>query len=333
MKRSDFVHGVTQIKVIETRLLTKETIDRMIEAEDLDQALKLLSETEYSKSFKGDLGGKNYENILSRELLRIYDLTRDVSADQTVVDLLALKYDYHNLKVMVKEKIIGKDFDYLYVSVGSLPLEELKKAYKEKDFSQIPQEFKTSIDAVEKDYEENMDPQRIDIIFDKYYFRHFYKMAKDTGIELFIKYVQNMIDFTNVSSLIRLKKQNKDLTFCEDVILENGNITKEEILECFDYELEDMIVRLEELEVPESIILGLNSYKESGRLSNFEKYKDNYLMDLNKPSKYISLGPEPIFSYIIAKEAEIKTLRIVLVGKLNNLSPELIRERVRELYV
>ena len=56
-------------------------------------------------------------------------------------------------------------------------------------------------------------------------------------------------------------------------------------------------------------------------------------MDLNKTSKYINIGPEPIFSYIVAKEAEIKTLRIILVAKLNNLSPDVIRERVRELYV
>ena len=63
------------------------------------------------------------------------------------------------------------------------------------------------------------------------------------------------------------------------------------------------------------------------------QHMDNYLMGLNRPSKYIVFGPEPIFSYIVAKEAEIKTLRIIMVSKLNKISPDATRERVRELYV
>ena len=51
-------------------------------------------------------------------------------------------------------------------------------------------------------------------------------------------------------------------------------------------------------------------------------------MELNKPSKYVNFGPEPIFSYIIAKETEVKILRIIMVSKLNRLSPEDIRERL-----
>lgn len=56
-------------------------------------------------------------------------------------------------------------------------------------------------------------------------------------------------------------------------------------------------------------------------------------MNLNKSSKYITFGPEPIFSYIVAKETEIKNLRIIMVSKTNGISPEAIRERVRDLYV
>ena len=333
MNRSDFIQGVTRTKVIETRLLSQDKINRMIESNDVEEALRLLNESEYSDSFKGVLVSADYEKILSNELIRIYDLMRDVSADPVVVDLLALKYDYHNMKVMVKEKIYEKDLSDLYISVSVLAPDFMKEAYTTQDFRQISKEFKTAIDAVEEDFEKSSDPQRIDFIFDEYYFKHLYNMAERTKIDLFINYVQDMIDFTNVASLIRLKKQNKDIEFCKDVILENGNIKKDDILAAFNDSIDDMMDRFKDSKISNSLIKGLDSYKETSSLSILEKYKDDYLMDLNKASKYINIGPEPIFSYIVAKETEIKTLRIILVAKLNNLSPDVIRERVRELYV
>lgn len=333
MNRSDFIQGVTRTKVIETRLLSQDKINRMIESKNIEEALKLLNESEYSDSFKGVLVAADYEKILSNELIRIYDLMRDVSADPVIVDLLALKYDYHNMKVMLKEKLYKKDLSDLYISVSVIAPDFMKEAYTTQDFSQISREFKTAIDAVEEDFKKSSDPQRIDFIFDEYYFKHLYNMAKNTKIDLFVNYVQDMIDFTNVGSLIRLKKQNKDIEFCKDVILENGNIKKDDILAAFNDSIDDMMDRFKNLKISNSLIKGLDSYKETRSLSILEKYKDDYLMDLNKTSKYINIGPEPIFSYIVAKEAEIKTLRIILVAKLNNLSPDVIRERVRELYV
>ena len=51
-----------------------------------------------------------------------------------------------------------------------------------------------------------------------------------------------------------------------------------------------------------------------------------------KAAKYVTFGPEPIFAYIAAKETEIKIIRIIMVGKLNNVDTAVIRERVREVY-
>ncbi|NLL81520.1 MAG: V-type ATP synthase subunit C [Tissierellia bacterium] len=333
MDRMEFIHSITRTKVLETKLLSRAKIDRIIDAKDVDDVLKALNETEYSNSFSGVSGANDYEVILSNELKRVYNLMREVSPDPRVVDLLALKYDYHNLKVLVKETEYDKDFSDLYVPVATIDPKELRQAYIEQDFEQIPQEFQNALEAVLKDLQETKDPQRIDLIFDKYYFSHLYNMALATKVDLFINYVRDLIDFTNIKSAIRLKKQNKDFKFYDDAILENGNIDKEDILSTFNDSIDDMINKFKNTKISTNLIMGLDSYKETERLTDFEKYMDDYLMELNKESKLINFGPEPIFSYIVAKEAEIKTLRIILVAKLNNLSPEVIRERVRELYV
>ena len=56
-------------------------------------------------------------------------------------------------------------------------------------------------------------------------------------------------------------------------------------------------------------------------------------MDMMREAKFIPFGVEPLLAYIYAKETEIKVVRIIMVGKLNNISGEVIRERLRDIYV
>lgn len=68
-------------------------------------------------------------------------------------------------------------------------------------------------------------------------------------------------------------------------------------------------------------------------MSEFEKWTDNKIMDLIKSQKSNPFTVAPIFSYILAKQNELKAVQIILSGKKNTLPDELIRERIRDLYV
>ena len=46
-----------------------------------------------------------------------------------------------------------------------------------------------------------------------------------------------------------------------------------------------------------------------------------------------AFGASPLAAYFIAKETELKCIRIILSAKLSHVSGEIIRERMRELYV
>jgi len=67
-------------------------------------------------------------------------------------------------------------------------------------------------------------------------------------------------------------------------------------------------------------------------LTVLEREYDNYLTRMIAQAKYISLGIEPLVGYLIAKEIECKTLRIILVGKVNNVSIIKLKERLRRAY-
>ena len=331
MDRMDFTQSVVRTRVLEKRLLQRTIIERMIEAKSINEVFRILGETEYSNQLGKVERPEDYDVVLSAELDRVYALMQEVSPDEKVIDLLLLKYDYHNLKVMVKEKILDTDFSHMYVDRGTVDFQKLKADFLSEN--QIEGEFGLALKDVMDDYEKTKDPQRIDLIFDKYYFEHLYNLAKKSEIDLFVEYVVGLIDFTNIRTLIRLKKQNKSNKFLEDVLLPNGEIDLETIVLSLTDSIDNIINKFKNYSISSSLKQGLEDYQETGSLSHYEKYMDNHLMELNRSSKNVHFGPEPLFSYALAKETEISILRIIMVSKINNIPPDSIRERLRDLYV
>ena len=133
--------------------------------------------------------------------------------------------------------------------------------------------------------------------------------------------------------MLRVRRLGKDIRFLEEVLVAGGNISLQKISLSINDDLDTISKKFKDEKIGPKIALGIESFKETNRLSEYEKIMDNSLMDLNEESKTIIFGPEPLFSYLYAKETENKILRMIMVSKLNNLSPEIIRERLRDLYV
>ena len=66
-------------------------------------------------------------------------------------------------------------------------------------------------------------------------------------------------------------------------------------------------------------------------LSDYEKYADEVIGDYMKGSGYITMGIEPLISYIYSKEREIQSVRIIISAKLNGIDEGKIRQRLRKL--
>ena len=67
--------------------------------------------------------------------------------------------------------------------------------------------------------------------------------------------------------------------------------------------------------------------------SAFERWCDNAQIRAVKPMKYEVCSVGPLVAYVIARQNEIKTARIIITCKENNLPEDAIRERTREMYV
>ena len=330
MDKSKFIQSSTRLRVLEKEFLKSENFIRISETETLEDALRSLSDTVYNKYINKLSSPTEYEYILKEELTNFYDELFDISPSKIPVKLLTLKYFYHNLKVLIKEDIGKKDLKDLYMNIGNFDLKEYKdallKGSKKNKYFEL-------ITRVEELYEEKKDPQLIDIYLDNAYFTELLELAKESKVDLFIKYAKNLIDFTNIRTLLRAKKQEKSVEFLRSIIIEGGNVREETYFDLLNRDISSDTDAFKKLEIYKYIKEALDSFKERGNLSDFEREMDNYFIDLIKDVKYITYGPEVVFANALAKEMEIKNLRIILVSKLNGLDSEFIREKLRDTYV
>ena len=330
MDKSKFIQSSTRLRVLEKEFLKSENFIRISETDTLEDALRSLSDTVYNKYINKLSSPTEYEYILKEELTNFYDELFDISPSKIPVKLLTLKYFYHNLKVLIKEDIGKKDLKDLYMNIGDFDLKEYKdallKGSKKNKYFEL-------ITKVEELYEEKKDPQLIDIYLDNAYFIELLELANESKVDLFIKYAKNLIDFTNIRTLLRAKKQEKSPEFLRSIIIEGGNIREETYLDLLNREISSDTDAFKKLEIYKYIKEALDSFKERGNLSDFGREMDNYFIDLIKDVKYITYGPEVVFANALAKEIEIKNLRIILVSKLNGLDSEFIREKLRDTYV
>lgn len=329
MKTTEFASIVSLIRVWESKLLGKSQYDRLIDSDNLEDALKLLQETPYGRFLENG----DFEAALNSAARNMYNDISKVTPYEIVVDFMRVKYDYHNIKTLIKEKILEKDFSHILIPIGIIDIDKLKAAVSGEELKDLPDIIKEAIEATLKDYEATEDPQRIDIILDRYMFSHMTQIVKNINSEFINKYLSILIDLTNIKTLLRVKKLNKEAAFFKSLLIEGGKIDRRTFNELYAESMEGISHKLGSTEYGNMLKDSMEYYAKTDSLAILEKNIDNYLMDYMKKAKFINLGPEPIVVYMFARETEIKNIRIILVGKLNKVSENLIRERLRDSYV
>lgn len=330
---TQYAYAVGKIRAVEKRLLDKARMERMIDAKSPEEALKVLLESGYKGNSDDYANAFEYESILRNEQIRVYKLLKSIAPEPEVFDLFLLGNDYHNIKVLLKAEFLGNEHDYMIIDTGTIPAAELKKKISERNFTGMSDIMRDAIEECIDVFNRTNDPQIIDIILDRACFHQMKEYAAASGYRFVSGLVQLMIDLTNIKIFLRARNTGRNWDFLQKILLPGGNIDNKVFIENLGDSLEGLIGFLKGKPYGDICEEGIEAFKNTGSLAKFEKLADNYIMTHVKKAKYIALGIEPLIAYLWAKENEIKNARIIMVGKINNISSEVIRERLRETYV
>ncbi|MEW5804567.1 MAG: V-type ATP synthase subunit C [bacterium] len=333
-RKDDLRYGfaVGKIRAMETRLLDTLFFRRLIEAKNHREMAAIFGETSYgAQAESADL-----ESLLIAELQRTYQLIKSIDPDpDSVSNLLALRYDFHNLKVLFKLRQ-SKDIketraDSLLTPIGMYGLSALRQMADSGNFSPLPPQVAEGIGSLLAEME-SLSSQRIDIALDQAYYGFCLHEAKRRKNKFLTTMLRIQVDFINLRSLLRIRRMEKNQAFLDSVLLEGGEMSKQLLVSLLKEPQERLISSLSSTGYAPLIKEGIERAEEEKSLAHFEKLADNFLIKYTGQAKYITFGVEPLIAFITAKENEVKNLRIIVVGKQNKLSCEIIEERLRDIY-
>jgi len=330
-KNEDYSFVCGYIASRDKYLLTQERIDRMLESKTADDALRILLEMNYGEEIES-ISPIEFEAILSGELEKAYSFVLPFVPDRSYFEMFLYPGDYHNIKTLLKAESLGIEADELLMETGTIPAADLKDLVRERNYDDMRDIMADGMKDALEEYSLSHDPQCIDLILDKACYKDMSLLVSGLNSDFIKEYMALRIDLINLTTFIRIREMGKPPGFYSKGFVEGGNIPEQVFEDGFEEHVEQFAERLDNYGLHDVLIKSAKMIRETGRITVLEKLCDNYLMEYLKQAKYITYGIEPLIAYIAARENEIKTVRIIMAGKLAGISPDLLRERVREPY-
>lgn len=318
-----YPYAVAKIRAKERKLLTKINLDNLASEDNIDRIVSTLRE----KGYDFDIVERyeDYGIVLKEAQDDLYDLVKEIIDEKDIVEIFLAKNDYYNIKLILKSKIENKEYFKNLVDTGAIPKQVISKIMENEKYDELDDEAKNAIKEANTLYKKLKMPFVIDAILDKACFNKMKKLAHELNNEFILNYIEKLIDITNIKTFFRIRKIYKDPKVFEISYIEGGKIRLKVFMDNINEDEPNL----------KDKFMGFSDTIEQA-LYNYESldiFCDNYIMDYMKEAKLKALTIEPIVAYIYAKKTEFKNIRIIFTGKLNGISPERIKERLRESYV
>ena len=315
--------AVARIRALEVSLFSNAVIDQLIACQSYEQCLQFLAERGWGDTDTSADG----EKMLKREEEKIWQTVRELSIDKKKFEVLSYQKLFHNLKAAVKAacvKEVPRDIFYEDTEVSG---QEMLDIIREKDFGRLPAGMSQAAQQACDALLHAGDGQLCDIIIDRAALDAIYKAGMESEDEIIRDYARSVVAVADIKIAVRAQKTAKSIEFMKQAMAECGSISVDQLAKAA-------------LSGPEAIrdyLLGTEyaggAEALSESMSAFERWCDNRIIQTISPQKYKAFTIGPVVAYVLARQNEIKTVRIVLSGKRSELPEGAIRERVREMYV
>ncbi len=329
VKDIDYLFISTRIRALEASLLSRERMQRMLDAPSAEDAAKVLGECGYPDMVPLSLQSMG-EAIAQKQQEALHDMASFVP-NKPLLDAFRVKYDYHNAKTLLKAEAKAVPAERLLIDLGRVPVRELTEKLNAGDLRGLPSILQGGITRARETLGATRDPQLSDFALDHAYFEDMLAIAKEADSAFLLGYVRLLIDVANLRSSVRTVRLGKSGEFMGDILFDGGNMDAARVLAAASAggSLGELFARSPLKEAAETGMVALSQ----GSLTSFEKLCDNAVTKYLGGAKYVSFGDAPVVAYLAAKEQEFTAVRILLTGRLAGLAPDIIDERLRDPYV
>lgn len=179
IKDTDYLTISARIRAMENRLLTRERMERMLEARADEEAAKVLTECGYGEL--PSLTHSGLDEMLSAARGVLYKELKGAVPDKRLVEVFQMKYDYHNAKTLIKAAAVGTEADRLLMEGGRWTATQIKDAFQRDSLRDFTDPFRRAVVQARELLNGGGDPQLADFVLDRAYFEEMRAAAEATG--------------------------------------------------------------------------------------------------------------------------------------------------------
>lgn len=323
MPQPSISYACGRIGVLKRSQLHQAQIERLLAAPQLAEAERVLVDIGFMATDHTDI-----QAAADQHIQKACDLIKAVTTDLKMTDCFFLRYDVHNLKVLIKSRHLAQAPEFLS-ACGSIDVETLKHCVAERAYTQLPSKLAEGLKKLEKRIAVNFDPLLVDAELDKAMYRQIFTNLTGKEETLAYHYFQAKTDLQNLIMLLRVRAMGKDAAFFASLALDGGRTGKQSLINGFADN--EHLVRF-------GTAFGMVAKQavhaavlDSHKLPYLEKVADDYLYGLFKPYRYESAVIEVLIAYLVQRQREAANVRLIMMGKINGFTSDAVQERVREL--
>lgn len=324
MSDTKYTYAVARIRALEASLFNSAVMEQLVAMKSYENCLQFLIEKGW-----GDADTPlRAEAILSREREKAWkEIKGLLKGDDSILGVLSYQNLYHNLKAAIKESVTSSQGGKLYFEDCSIGGKEMVQIVSEKDWNALPVHMREAASEAYETFLHTGDGQLCDMIVDRAALEAIYEEGRKAKDSIIRDYAESTVAAADIKIAVRCKKTGKNIEFMKRAMAFCESLSVERLQTAALLGLDAICEYLEETVYAG----GSEVLRESA--SAFERWCDDLLIRAMKPQKYNPFTAGPLVAYLLARENEIKTVRMILTAKLNEFSEEQIRERIREMYV
>lgn len=326
MAQPSFEFALGRISVLSTHLLSVSQLRRIAEAGSTKEAQKLLLETGYGENAatEQELATGEIDLIIRGQLQLTRKRIKELTPDPELTGLFLLPVDTHNIKALLKARLLGTSADEILRDGGNFPLDTLKDMIQTKYYEDMPPVYRDTLNEIESELGREADPLVFSAMVDGAMFRHAKAIMDAKHEKGFIRaYFSLWADFQNTLSLIRAQNLHWELSQLRLVLVDAGEIPRTVFEECLDTPPEQLGARLNQGAHGADLVQAINEFAQTGDLGIIARRMQEGKMQIIRLAKWETDSLGPIVGYLYAREVEAEALRLIFGALAGGFEAEL----------
>ena len=340
----DYMFLASMIKMRAQSMITFERLEQMLNSGSVETAERLLAESGWPNLL--GMNSAEIDAVLTERRRTLYrDIARVIPED-AVVEVMRMKYDYHNAKAIVKSEAMGLKAEDILSGAGRVEPGKLKNAYDDSDYRFVPGTLGKAMEEAKAVLARTKNPQMADFILDKAYFAEMNELcetvepntehvsplyAPPAEEPFMIRYRGLLVDCANLRTCVRCLRMGKNEEFLRTALIPNGTISADYMARSA-FSGEGLVPLFTATPLQEAAVLGMAAVKGGG-MTKFEKECEDGIMRYLANLRLMCFGPELPVWYLQVEETNIINVRMILTGLQAGIAPDKLKERLRETYV